>query len=106
MSVRDEIAKNLLYFRKKSGLSQKEFAEKLDVNNSAVCNWENGRNSIDIEKLFKACEVLGVTVNEMYGKYANMEEYTNHEKAVIGAYRAKPQMQEAVDTLLGVPKEE
>ena len=30
------------------------------------------------------------------------ESLTDHEKAVITAYRAKPEMQMAVDTLLGV----
>lgn len=102
MSVREEIAKSLLYYRKKAGYSQKEFAELLGVNNSAVCNWENGRNSIDIEKLFKACEILGVSINEMYGAYANIEEYTEHEKSVITAYRERPELQPVIDKLLDV----
>ena len=68
-TVRDEIAKNLLYYRKKAGYTQKQFAEFLGVKNSAVSNWENGLNSIDIETLFKACELFGITLNDMYGKY-------------------------------------
>ena len=67
-TVKDEIAKNLLYYRKKSGLTQKEFAEKLGVKNTAVSNWESGNNSIDIETLFAACEVFHVKLNDMYGK--------------------------------------
>ena len=38
--IREEVAKNLLFYRKKSGLSQKEFAEKLGVRNSTVSTWE------------------------------------------------------------------
>ena len=102
--IREEVAKNLLYFRKKSGLSQKEFAEKLGVRNSTVSTWENGKNSIDIETLFRACDILHVTIYDMYGKYADstVQEYTVHEREVIAAYRANPAMQSAVDKLLGV----
>ena len=69
-TVRDEIAKSLLFYRKKCGLTQKELAEKLGVKNTAVSNWESGNNSIDIETLFLACEIFGVTLNDMYGKYS------------------------------------
>lgn len=41
-TVRDEIAKNLLFYRKKLGLTQKELSIKLGVKNSAVSNWEKG----------------------------------------------------------------
>ena len=58
-TVKEEIAKNLLFYRKKSGLTQKELAAKLGVKNTAVSNWESGNNSIDIETLFAACEIFG-----------------------------------------------
>lgn len=105
--IREEVAKNLLYYRKKSGLSQKEFAEKLGVRNSTVSTWETGKNSIDIETLFRACDILNVTIYDMYGKFAQstIQEYTSHERDVISAYRSNPAMQEAVDRLLGVPSD-
>lgn len=102
--IREEVAKNLLYYRKKSGLSQKEFAEKLGVRNSTVSTWETGKNSIDIETLFRACDVLHVTIYDMYGKFAQatVKEYTVHERDVLAAYRKNPAMQSAVDKLLGI----
>lgn len=105
--IREEVAKNLLYYRKKSGLSQKEFAEKLGVRNSTVSTWETGKNSIDIETLFRACDILNVTIFDMYGKFAQstVQEYTVHERDVLAAYRANPAMQEAVDKLLGIPSD-
>ncbi len=69
-TVKEEIAKNLLFYRKKAGFTQKELAAKLGVKNTAVSNWESGNNSIDIETLFAACEIFGVTLNDMYGKYS------------------------------------
>ena len=41
-SVREEIAKNLLYYRKVNKITQKQLATYLGVNSSAVSNWENG----------------------------------------------------------------
>ena len=72
-SVREEIAKNLLFYRKKNKLTQKQLAEILGIKSSAVSNWENGLNSIDIEKLFFACKVLKITPNDVYGIYAEQK---------------------------------
>lgn len=78
-NVRDIISKNLLFYRKRSGMTQKELADLLGVKNSAVSNWEKGVNSIDIETLFKACHIFSISVNEMYGlnddKNCNAEEF-------------------------------
>lgn len=70
-NIRDEISKNLLFYRKRSGMTQKELATLLGVKNSAVSNWEKGVNSIDIETLFKACTIFKISVNEMYGQFNN-----------------------------------
>ena len=75
-AIKEEIAKNILFYRKRAGYTQKELARMLGVNNSAVSNWENGLNSIDIDTLFKACEIFGITLNDMYGKYADRENFT------------------------------
>lgn len=68
--IREEIAKNLLFYRKKAGLTQRELAEKLGVKNTAVSNWESGNNSVDIDTLVLACDIFGITLNEIYGKYS------------------------------------
>ena len=101
-NIKDEISKNLLYYRKKSGLTQKEFAEKLGVKNTAVSNWENNQNSIDIETLVKACNIFGISINQMYESNNDFFNLSSHEINVIKAYRAKPEMQPAIDKLLGV----
>lgn len=101
-NIKDEISKNLLYYRKKSGLTQKEFAEKLGVKNTAVSNWENNQNSIDIETLVKACNIFGISINQMYESNNDFFNLSSHEINVIKAYRAKPEMQPAVDKLLGI----
>jgi transcriptional regulator with XRE-family HTH domain len=66
-SKRVNCKKNILFYRKKNKLTQKQLAEKIGVQNSAISNWENGTNSIDIETLFKVCEVLGISMNTVFG---------------------------------------
>lgn len=72
-TVREEVAKNLLFYRKKAGLTQRELAEKLGVKNTAVSNWESGNNSVDIETLFHASKIFGVSLADMYGQYSTLD---------------------------------
>jgi transcriptional regulator with XRE-family HTH domain len=89
LSIKEEVAKNLHYYRKKSGLTQKALGKFLDVGDNTVSSWENGNNMMDIDTLFKICRVLKVSVNDMYGVYANacVSEYTKTEKLIIDNYR-------------------
>lgn len=65
-NIKEIIAKNLLYYRKKNKITQKELADKLGVKHNAISAWENGVNSIDIDTLFQICKIFGITVNDMY----------------------------------------
>ena len=88
LSVREEISKNLLYYRKKAGLTQKQLAEKIGVKNTAVSNWESGNNSIDIDTLCLVCDVFGVTLNDMYGGYSDRSTVLSaDEMNLISVYR-------------------
>lgn len=72
-NIKDTVAKNLLFYRKKNKITQKQLAEQLGVKHNAISAWENGVNSIDIDTLFKVCKIFGVTVNDMY----DMKEETS-----------------------------
>ena len=78
-NVKETIAKNLLYYRKKNKITQKALAEQLGVKHNAISAWENGVNSIDIDTLFCVCKIFGVTVNDMY-------EMTSSEPTTIAAH--------------------
>ena len=51
--------------RKELGMTQKAFAEKLFVTESAVSKWERGLSYPDITMLGAICEVLGVSEHEL-----------------------------------------
>lgn len=103
-SLKDEIAKNLLYFRKKRGLTQKELSSKLGVTHNTISSWENGINSIDIEMLSNICSVLDVSIYDMYGDYTSLgnDTFSVKERDIIYKYRLSTDLQTAVDKLLDI----
>jgi transcriptional regulator with XRE-family HTH domain len=58
---------NIKGLRQYKKLSQKELAEKLFVDQTAVSNWENGKNSISPETAKKISEIFGVPLEFVYG---------------------------------------
>lgn len=68
-SIKKTISTNITRYRELSGMTQKELAQKLNVTPSRISNWEQGANCPTIDILFKVCEVLGVSINDIYGVY-------------------------------------
>ena len=52
--------------RKRSGFTQEEFAEQLQVSRQAVSKWESGRGYPEMEKLIYICHRCGVTMDELF----------------------------------------
>lgn len=52
--------------RKRSGFTQEEFAEQLQVSRQAVSKWESGRGYPEMEKLLYICRRCGVTMDELF----------------------------------------
>lgn len=64
-----EAVGNLLIreYRKRAGLTQAELAKRMDVDQSAVSLWESGKTR-PLRKLHqRLAEVLGCTVEELFG---------------------------------------
>lgn len=64
--IKKIIAINIKRYRQAAGLSQKDLSAKIGVASSAVSNWENSQNSIDIERLYDMCKVLDVAICDMF----------------------------------------
>jgi len=52
--------------RKRSGLTQEEFAEQLQVSRQAVSKWESGRGYPEMEKLLYICARCDTTMDELF----------------------------------------
>lgn len=53
--------------RKNANLSQKELAQKLNTNNSSVCDWEKGRSQPDLETLASMARLFDVSTDFLLG---------------------------------------
>ena len=85
-------------------MSQKEFAKLIGASNSRVSNWEQGRNGPDADIIADICRVLKITPSELLDIHLSDSEdrLSAQERKVIRAYRQKPELQQAVNILLGV----
>ncbi|MBR2576225.1 MAG: helix-turn-helix domain-containing protein [Firmicutes bacterium] len=97
-----EIGARIRAFREARGLTQKELADRLQINNNRVSNWEQGINRPDADMLADICRVLQVSPSELLNIRLTDEEFSSRERALIRAYREHPEMQNAVDVLLGL----
>lgn len=97
-----EIGIRIRKYREKSGLSQKELAELINVSNSRISNWEQGINRPDADILADLCRALNVSPSELLDVRLAPEDLNEQERKVIMAYRTKTDLQNAVNILLGI----
>ena len=60
-----ELANRLLQYRKNSGLSQEELAEKLNISRQSVSKWERAEASPDTDNLIELAKIYNVTLDEL-----------------------------------------
>ena len=58
---------NFKNIRKQCGMSQQEVADKLQIKQSSVSDWENDVSRPDYEKLIALAELYDVTLYELLG---------------------------------------
>ena len=69
------LAANILKYRKRSGLSQEELANKLGVTFQAVSKWENAKAAPDITFLPILADVFGCYIDELFGRIVKTENH-------------------------------
>ena len=72
------LAANILKYRKKSGLSQEELANKLGVTFQAVSKWENAKAAPDIAFLPIMAAVFGCHIDEQFSWEVKTEIHYDH----------------------------
>lgn len=65
--INAKIAKNLIAYRKASGLTQAELAEKINYSDKSVSKWESGNGVPDVYTLMQLANLFGVTLNDLVG---------------------------------------
>jgi len=109
-------------YRIDHGLSQGAFAKLSGFSRGYVSMLENNKNpqsglpiSLTLETMQKAALGMGISVNDLFSlvdqqidisiipnSVSDTMALSSHEKELILAYRSRPDMQPAVDTLLGI----
>ena len=80
--------------RKSAGLTQKEVATVVGVNQNTYSYWENGKTKIDSESLAKLSELFGVTTDFLLDKAPC--------KTTVDSVNDKPAVRSDEEKLLGV----
>ena len=52
--------------RRANGWTQNQLAEMLGITNKAVSKWETGRSMPDLSLFPQLCNLLGITLNELF----------------------------------------
>lgn len=73
--------------RKLQNMTQAQLAEKIGVSDRAVSKWERGLSMPDVSKYEELCELLEVSINELFaGEDLEEDEFRKQsEKNLIGA---------------------
>ncbi len=97
-----ELGARIRKYREERKLSQKELTALIGVSNSRVSNWEQGINRPDADILADICRALNVSPSELLNVHLSDDELSSQERKVLRAYRKKPELQQAVNILLGI----
>ena len=72
------LAVNIQKYRRKTGLTQEELAEKLGVTFQAVSKWENAKSAPDIFFLPKMADLFGCYIDELFSRDVTNEAHHDH----------------------------
>ena len=103
-------------YRREHGISQRQFAASCEISNGYISMLEKGKNPRTEEAIIpslamlkKIADAMGTSLNELVLHAEDMKIYlseeenaSSHEALLLWAYRAQPELQEAVDRLLGL----
>lgn len=100
-----EIGSRIRKYREERKISRAELAKTLGLTVSCISNWELGQNDPAADHLGDLCQALQVSPSELLGIRLIDGELNEQERKVIMAYRAKTELQPAVNILLGIDAE-
>ncbi len=104
MDIVKSLGERIIELRKKNNINREDLAKELEIPYTTLRNYENGLREPGHLFLIKVAKRFNVSTDYLLGidTQKNAFATTKHEEKVIIAYRDKPEMQPAVDKLLGV----
>lgn len=74
------IANQLKNYRIKSGLSQNEVANQLNLSRQSISKWENGKNFPDLDNLILLSNLYEVSLDELLKENEEVRGRINHKQ--------------------------
>jgi transcriptional regulator with XRE-family HTH domain len=95
-----EFSDQIKSLRAETGLTQEEFARKINVTRQAVSNWENDKNLPDIETLINISTTFNVSLDDLIlGGREDMNKMT--EKLINDGSETKRAKMNLISTIIG-----
>ena len=104
--TREDYLKHLI---KENGYNIKTFSAHIKVPYTTLHSmFERGVGGAGLDTILKMCHALGISVDSLRDYDIEKPQFhlSDHERDLIIAYRSRPDLQNAVDILLGVEKKE
>ena len=83
-----ELRERLRYYRQARGMEQKTLSQALGLSKNVISNWENGLSKPDIYMMPKVCELLGISLEQLYGVEPMEPVVSKEERSFLRDYRA------------------
>ena len=101
MGVKPALCMQIRRFRLQQGLEQKALAQQLGITANAVSNWEQGRSRPDVALLPQLCEVLDVSLYDLFNVRDPLMLDPKEARHLLQYRRLRPAHRHLVDTLTG-----
>lgn len=111
----DATVKKIIALLKEQNKTQKNLTDYLGITQNAFTDWKSGRIKSYTKHLEKIAEFFDVSVDYLIGNESNAVQATNgygvsflsaKEEQIITSYRNHPELQNAVEILLGIKETE
>lgn len=99
LSDKEILAQNIVFFRKKMGLSQTELARQLQYSNKNISKWENAETTPDIFTIKKLAKIFNISVDTLVNPITSENKDAIKTRAVI-PFRWKIYMLALINSLL------
>lgn len=86
--------------REEAGLTQKQFAEKINSMQRNISNWEKGINQPDLQTLIAIADFFQVSLDELCGRDKNDFKNTKANSLMKTVMNLTPEQQAAIENLI------
>ncbi len=93
----------------REGITQRQLSEATKISTGNISDWKSGKSAPKPEAISKIACFLNCSTDYLLGRTSAPEQpmqfQTTKEQQILAAYKAHPELQPAIDKLLGIEEE-